>query len=98
MRGDSSKNLSRRMREQHYCMYSVYILRSKLTGIHYTGYTSDIEERMKYHNSGKTASLRKHRPLEIIRVEAYNSLQEARNRERQIKSYKSGEAFRKLLT
>ena len=52
---------------------------------------------MKYHNSGKTKSLWKHRPLEIIRIEEYVFKAEAIARERQIKSYKGGEAFRKLI-
>ncbi len=78
-------------------MYIVYILKSLKTGSHYTGYTGDLKMRLKYHNSGKTASLRKHIPLEIIYKEEYNSLDEARFRERQIKSYKSGEAFKRLL-
>ena len=78
-------------------MYYVYILRSKKTGIHYTGYTQNIDVRMKYHNSGKTRSLIKHIPLEIIRLEEYSALQEARTRERQIKKFKSGEAFKKLI-
>jgi len=78
-------------------MYYVYILKSKKTSVYYTGYTKDIKERLKYHNSGKTRSLWKHRPLEIVRVEEYNSKLEAIKRERQIKKYKSGEAFRKLI-
>ncbi len=78
-------------------MYYVYILRSKKTGKHYIGYTRDVQERLKYHNSGRTKSLWKHRPLEIIRVEEYATLQEARRRERQIKKYKSGEAFKRLI-
>ncbi len=78
-------------------MYFVYILRSKKTGKYYIGYTRDVNKRLKYHNSGKTKSLWKHRPLEIIKVEEYNTREEAMKREKQIKSYKGGEAFKKLL-
>jgi putative endonuclease len=78
-------------------MYYVYIVKSKTTERYYVGYTRDIGERLKCHNSGKTKSLRKHIPLEIIKVEEYDTYAEARARERQIKRYKSGEAFRKLL-
>ena len=35
--------------------------------------------------------------LEIIKTEEYHLYEDARERERQIKSYKSGEAFRKLI-
>lgn len=79
-------------------MHYVYILRSVKTGKHYTGHTKDVEERLKYHNYyGKTRYLYKHRPLEIVRVEEYNTREEAMQRERQIKRYKGGEAFKKLI-
>ncbi|MFH0712486.1 MAG: GIY-YIG nuclease family protein [Candidatus Jorgensenbacteria bacterium] len=78
-------------------MYFVYILKSKKTGRYYTGYTNNLDERLKYHNSGRTKSLVKHIPLEIVRVEKYDTYEGARSRERQIKKYKSGEAFKRLL-
>lgn len=78
-------------------MYFVYILRSKKTGKYYVGYTNNLEQRLKYHNSGRTKSLIKHIPLEIIKVEEYTFYEEARKREKQIKSYKGGEAFKRLL-
>lgn len=78
-------------------MYFVYILRSLKSGIYYTGYTNDLIRRLREHSSGKTRSLIKHIPLEIIYKEEYNNLKEARDRERQIKSYKSGVAFNKLI-
>ena len=78
-------------------MYYVYILKSEKTGKYYVGYTTNLEERLKYHNSGRTKSLRKHIPLEIIKTEEYPIYEEARSREMQIKRYKSGNAFKKLL-
>ena len=78
-------------------MYYVYILKSKKTGTYYTGYTQDLKNRLQYHNSGKTKSLWRRRPLEIIRVEEYATKPEALRRERHIKAYKGGEAFRKLI-
>jgi putative endonuclease len=81
-----------------FSMYCVYILRSKRTGKYYTGYTGDlVEKRLRYHNSGNTKSLQKHTPLEIVRIEEYTRKADAVYRERQIKSYKSGEAFKKLI-
>jgi putative endonuclease len=78
-------------------MYYVYILRSKKTGKCYVGYTNNPQRRLAEHNAGRTRSLRKHIPLEIIKVEEYPMYEEARGRERQIKKYKSGDAFRKLI-
>jgi putative endonuclease len=78
-------------------VYYVYILKSRKTGKFYVGFTNDVERRLQEHNAGRTVSLRKHIPLEIVRVEEYSFYDQARSRERQIKKYKSGEAFRKLL-
>lgn len=77
--------------------YFVYILKSKRTGKYYTGYSDNPHRRLKEHNSGKTKSLLKHIPLEIIHEEEYKTIEEARKREKQIKKYKSGEAFKRLL-
>ena len=77
--------------------YYVYILQSAKTGKYYVGYAADVEKRLLRHNSGRTKSLLKHIPLEIIKIEEYPVYEDARRRERQIKRYKSGEAFKKLL-
>jgi len=37
-------------------MYKVYVLYSKKATRFYTGFTKDIENRLKEHNSGKTKS------------------------------------------
>ena len=78
-------------------MYYVYILKSLKDGRYYIGYTSNLEERIKKHNAGETKSLKYIRPLKIIYFEKYNTRQEAYKRERQIKRYKGGEAFKKLV-
>ncbi len=78
-------------------MYFVYILKSGKTGTYYTGYSNDVECRLQEHNRGRTKSLRKHIPLEIVHIEEYSFIKDAIKRERQIKSYKSGEAFKKLV-
>ncbi|MEK7608321.1 MAG: GIY-YIG nuclease family protein [Patescibacteria group bacterium] len=78
-------------------MYFVYILKSLKTGHYYVGYTNNMARRMAEHNGGKTPSLRRHIPLEIVKIEVYSFYGEARERERQIKKYKSGTAFRRVL-
>ena len=77
-------------------MYTVYILQSHKTEKYYIGYTSNLEKRLKAHNSGKTKSLLKHIPLEIIKTEEYHLYEEARERERQIKSCQCAEACKNL--
>lgn len=53
---------------------------------------------MVEHNSGKTLSLKNRRPLEIIYFEEYDSQVKAYAREKQIKSYKGGLSFKKLIS
>ena len=78
-------------------MYQVYILKSLVDGSHYIGCTQNLGQRLRTHNSGKTRSLKNKRPLEIIYKEDYTDATRAFKRERQIKSYKGGDAFRKLV-
>ena len=78
-------------------MFFVYILRSKKSERYYTGHTSNIDKRLKEHNSGKVRSTKAYVPWEIIYSEKYESKSEAFQREMQIKKYKSGEAFKKLI-
>jgi len=78
-------------------MYSVYILQNQV-GKHYIGYTAQpIKERVVDHNHGKCQSTRSKGPWKIKYVEEYATKAEAYRRERQIKKYKGGRAFKKLL-
>jgi len=78
-------------------MHYVYILKSLKDEGFYVGCTENLEKRIEEHNSGKTLSLKKRRPLEIIYVEKYDKVEDAYNREKQIKSYKGGKAFQNLI-
>ena len=75
----------------------VYILRSQRSGQHYIGITTDVQRRLADHNRGKDFSVRGRGPFDIVRIEPFESRSEAMRRERQIKSYKGGEAFRRLI-
>jgi len=78
-------------------MYIVYILQSIKDGEHYTGYTMNIEKRLKEHNSGKTESTKRRRPFKVIHVESYQEKEEAKNRERFLKSGQGREELKKIL-
>ena len=78
-------------------MYYVYILRSGKDKGYYIGYTSDLTKRLRAHNAGKTRSLRHRLLLALIYWETYSKKGEAKLRELQIKSWKGGEAFKKLI-
>jgi len=77
--------------------YYVYILRSKKDGRHYIGSTSDVERRLAWHNAGKQRSTKSRTPFVIVHTEVFDNKTEALKREKQIKSYKGGNAFKALL-
>jgi len=79
-------------------MYYVYVLKSKKDGKYYTGYTENLERRIQEHNRGKSRSVKGRGPFEVVWVERYDSKSEAMRRERVIKKYKGGRAFKKLIT
>ena len=66
--------------------YYVYVLRSKLDGKFYTGFTSDLENRLAEHNSGKVSSTKRRIPFEIIYYEFSLSIDDAIHREKYLKS------------
>jgi putative endonuclease len=67
--------------------YHVYILRSLSDRRHYVGMTTDIEKRIKYHNSGRVRSTKHRVPFELLYKEVYATRAEARAREKYLKSY-----------
>ncbi len=78
-------------------MYFVYILQSKKDKSFYIGQTGDLDARLMRHNLGTVKSTRSKVPHEIIYKEAFRTRGEAMRREKEIKSYKGGNAFKKLL-
>ena len=78
-------------------MYFVYVLQSRKDNGYYIGYTADLEQRLKEHNSRKTRSLRHRLPLDLIYLEEFESKRDAKARECQIKSWKGGESFKRLI-
>lgn len=77
-------------------MNYVYILKCK-DGSLYTGYTNNLERRIKTHNSGKGAKYTRCRlPVELVYCESYETKSEAMKREYCIKQM-SREAKVKLI-
>lgn len=66
-------------------MNYVYILKCKDDSL-YTGYTNDLDKRLKAHNEGKGAKYTKcRRPCKMVYYEEYQNKNEALSREAQIK-------------
>jgi putative endonuclease len=78
--------------------YYVYVLRSLKDGKYYIGSTSDIAARLAYHNAGKQRSTKYRIPFILIYSELLPDRKTAEKREREIKAYKGGGAYKKLLS
>ncbi len=78
-------------------MYYMYILQSEQTSRYYIGSSYDVAVRLAEHNAGKTLSTKSKIPWKLIYTESYSSRQEARQRERQIKSWKNPSYMLKTL-
>jgi len=78
-------------------MHYVYITKSLKDLGFYIGCTKNIEKRISEHNKGKTISLRKRRPLVVVYIEKHDNVNDAYAREKEIKSYKGGNEFKKII-
>jgi len=74
--------------------YYVYILQSVDDGRFYTGFSEDLENRLKSHNAGKDPHTAKYRPWRIKTAIAFTDRKKAFEFERYLKS-PSGRAFAK---
>ena len=66
--------------------YYVYVLLSEKDNQFYTGYTSDLERRLREHNEGKVASTRRRRPFRLVYWEGCLNQQDATRREKYLKT------------
>ena len=66
--------------------YFTYIIKSDHDGGYYFGSTSNLESRIKIHNSGKVRSTKGRRPWRLHYHEAYDTRSEAVKREYFFKS------------
>jgi len=70
-------------------MWYVYILKSELFGRYYIGYTGNLDNRLRWHNSGKSRWTKRFIPWEMVYAESYERKTEAIKREKQMKAFKS---------
>jgi putative endonuclease len=79
-------------------MVYVYVLQSLKDKGYYIGISVNLNKRLKKHNSGGVESTGKRRPFKIVYFEEFENYSLARQREKEIKSYKGGNSFRKLIS
>jgi putative endonuclease len=67
-------------------MFYVYILQSNKNKRFYTGFSNDLRKRFREHNNGKVSSTKSRGPFNLIYYEACLNEQDARSRERYLKT------------
>ena len=75
----------------------VYVLQSLKDRKYYIGETTNVENRLLFHNSGQQRSTKSRIPFVIVLVEQYENRELALKREKQIKNWKGGNAFKSLI-
>lgn len=66
--------------------YYIYVLQSLKDYNWYTGYTNDLSRRIKEHNEGKNISTKHRRPFKLIYFEGCLNEEDAKAREKYLKS------------
>ena len=79
-------------------MFFLYVLQSESTARYYVGQTQSVSERLVYHNSGYSKSLRNRGPWKLVYQEEFATRSEAVKRERQIKSWKDRKMIEQLVS
>jgi len=74
-------------------MHYVYILLNEAKTRTYTGVADDVNKRLALHNAGRVKASRPYRPYHIVHAEEFQTLKEARQKE---KFYKSTTGRRRL--
>lgn len=78
-------------------MVYIYILQSVKDYGYYIGIGKDLNKRLKKHNNGGVSSTKHRKPFQLIYSEEFEDYKFARIREKEIKSYKGGNVFKKLI-
>lgn len=79
-------------------MFYTYILQSESTGKYYIRQTNNLEQRLDRHNSHPDTYTKNRGPWKLLYWEEFTTRAEAMHREKEIKSYKGGNSFKKLIT
>ena len=74
-------------------MHYVYIMLNVAKTRTYTGVADDVNKRLALHNGGRVKASRPYRPYNVIHIEEFETLKEARQKE---KFYKSTSGRRRI--
>ena len=77
--------------------YYVYILHNRDKNFIYVGYSENLKNRIKEHNSGYSKSTKPYIPLELIHYEAYRNKKDAKRRELYLKTNRGKTTLKTML-
>ncbi|MBU3925042.1 GIY-YIG nuclease family protein [Patescibacteria group bacterium] len=77
--------------------YYIYVLYNKVKNFIYIGYTENLKNRYKEHNSGYLKSTKPYRLLKLIHYEAYYDKKDAKRRELYLKTNKGRTTLTTML-
>ena len=79
-------------------MWTIYVLKSEKANKRYVGITQDLERRLAEHNSGKSKFTSAYIPWAVCYTEFANTTDEARKREKYLKSAAGRKYINKKLS
>jgi putative endonuclease len=77
--------------------FTVYILQSEKDGSFYIGFTSNLEQRLSYHNAGKSRYTSRKIPWKLVYTEEFSTRSEAMKRERFLKQQRNRVFYERLI-
>ena len=75
----------------------VYVLQSIEKKNLYLGYTDDLRRRLQVHNRGRNLSTKAYAPWHLIHYEAYRDSEDARRREKYLKTSQGARLLKRML-
>ena len=78
-------------------VFWVYVLRSEVTGRFYTGSCSDLDDRLREHNSGSSKATRHGVPWTLVHREPHPTRSDAVRREMHLKTGAGRDEIKRLL-
>jgi putative endonuclease len=76
----------------------VYIIQDKITGRYYTGSCLELSKRITRHTNHTGGKTTRKGEWSLVCYKALDTISEARLEEKKVKSYKGGNAFKKIIS
>ena len=78
-------------------MYFVYLLESLRDGKYYIGHTNNLNERLKYHNTGRCKYTKNRGPWILRIYKSFSTRAEAMREEKRLKKFKNRSAIEEFF-